>query len=209
MREGKRCGGDGLVSKELARQLWGHEFNPQHPCKYLGAVAHAGKPALRRKRQVDPKCFLASQPSWVRLSEKLVWKYKMNRNRWRHPVSITGLNKLMHIYKNMYTDTHTNKCKIDKNKMTAMPLYTIISRDQCHTHSYNWLKCFPSKDCLQLSLVQPWLSCPRQVCRVGSRQIQSASPSPNSPDYRMQFWLKPYSPNSARRGTCSSKTITE
>lgn len=59
--------------------------------------------------------------------------------------------------------------------MTAVPLYPIISRNQCHTHSYNWLKCFPSKDCLQLSLVQPWLRHPRQGYRVGSYQRQSAS----------------------------------
>lgn len=131
-------------------------------------------PALTRWRQMDPKCFLVSQPSWIRFSEKLVWKYRMNRGRWRLPVSITGLHKFMHIHKNMYTDTHRDKCKIDKNKMTAVPVYTIISRDQCHTHSYNRLKCFPSKDCLQLSLVQPWLPRPRQGCRVGSHQTQSA-----------------------------------
>lgn len=161
-------------------------------------------PALMRWRQMDPKCFLASQPSWIRFSEKLVWKYKMNRGRWRHPVSITGLHKFMHIHKNMYTDTHTNKCKIDKNKMTAVPVYTIIQGTSAiPTVTTDW-NVFPARSAYSwVWYNHDYPTPPRLQGRKPSNAV-----SPNSPDSRMQFWLKPYS-NSAGRGTCSSKTATE
>lgn len=100
--------------------------NPQHSCKKLGARCISIIPALRRQRWEDPEDYLAIHSRrnrkppgyWETLSQKT----KIENNRGKIPVCISGLHT--HTHAHMHTHDHM------KTPCTHMVL---------HEHAHTWL----------------------------------------------------------------------
>lgn len=114
--------------------------NPQHSCKKLGVRCISIIPALRRQRWEDPEDYLAIHSRrnrkppgyWETLSQKT----KIENNRGKIPVCISGLHT--HTHAHMHTHDHTKPPCI--HTILYDHAHTWPHENPMYTHGIAWTR---------------------------------------------------------------------